>query len=60
MEAHLQEMRQGKQGVRQFTKNHYSKTKDMSSNFNFQLNPGSLKAVVVFTTCLLIVIELFK
>jgi hypothetical protein len=27
---------------------------------NFQLNPGSYKAVLVFTICLVIVIQLFK
>ena len=27
---------------------------------NFQLNPGSYKAIVVFTICLILVIELFK
>lgn len=58
MKVLLQEGPPGKPGVHQFIKIQYLKPYIMSNNL--QLTPGSYKAVIVFVTCLVLVIEIFK
>lgn len=55
MKVLLPEERQGKRDVRLFI----NKKITVMSN-NFQLNPGSFKALMILMVCLVIAIEIFK
>ena len=57
MKVLLQEGRLNKPGALLFIK---IQLKPYTMSNNLQLTPGSYKAAIIFTTCLLLVIQIFK
>lgn len=57
MKVLLQEGRPNKPGALLFIK---IQLKPYTMSNNLQLTPGSYKAAIIFTTCLLLVIQIFK